>query len=101
MPAGPFVFAGGGPWADALSRSMLSFQADTMKKLFQKSYGIDEKQAEQLAKKSLEMPGGIRSVAFMMGPGQPGEPLLGDMLAIYNVDDAPKFLDQYENICRR
>jgi hypothetical protein len=95
MPAGSFVLAGGGPWADSLSRSILSFQSDIMKRTFRKTYGISEKEAEALAKKSMEMPGSIHSVSFLMGPGQPGEPIFSDTLVNYTVDDAPKFLDQY------
>ena len=96
MPAGSFVLAGGGPWSDSVARNMMTFQFDQMKKSFEKTYGLDEKQADELAKKFLEMPKGVRSFSFVMGPGQPGEPPLSDTLALYNVDDAPKYLDEYE-----
>lgn len=96
MPAGPFVLAGGGPWSDLLSRGVLSLQSGFMKQAFRKTYDIDEKQADELVKKSLEMPKGIHSVSLIVGTGQPGEQILSDRLLLYHVDDAAKFLDQYE-----
>jgi len=99
LPAGGFVLAGGGPWSDSLTGGMLAFQSELMKKSFRMAYGLDEKQAEQLAKKALETPKGIRTISMMVGPGQPGESLLGDVLVLYNVDNAPKFLAEYEKYC--
>ena len=95
MPAGPFVLAGGGPWSDLLSHGVLTLQSGFLKQTFRKTYDIDEKQTEELVKKSLEMPKGIHSVSLMMGVGQPGEPSFSDTLLLYHVDDAPKFLDEY------
>ncbi len=96
MPAGTFLFAGGGPWSDALARGILAFQADYMKKSFEKAYGLDEEQANELAKKSLDVPGGLHSFSFIMGPPESGEPVLGNTLALYDVDDAAKYLDGME-----
>jgi hypothetical protein len=96
IPAGPFMLAGGGPWSDSVGQGMLAFQSDLMKKSFRMSYGLDEKQAEELAKKALDTPKGIHSLSMLMGTGQPGEPVLGSFLALYNVDDAAKYLDEYQ-----
>jgi hypothetical protein len=95
-PAGPFVLAGGGPWSDLLSRGILTLQSGFLKQTFRKTYDIDEKQTEELVKKSLEMPKGIHSVSLIMGPGQPGEPTLSDTVILFRVDDAAKYLDEYE-----
>ena len=67
-----------------------------MKQSFRTAYDLDDKKAEELVKKLLDMPKGLRSMSMMIGPGQPGEPILSDMLALYGVDDAKKYLDDCE-----
>jgi hypothetical protein len=96
MPAGPFVLAGGGPWSDAITSGIVSFQSELTKQAFQKAYGLSEKQADELAKKTLDAPKGVRSMAMMLGTGQPGEPIFGDVLGLYHVDNAEKYLDAYQ-----
>jgi len=96
MPARQFVAAGGGAWSDALMQSITSFQSGFMKQSFRMAYDLDEKKAEELVKKVLDMPKGVRSMSLMIGPGQPGEPILTDMLALYGVEDAKKYLEAYE-----
>ena len=102
MPGGQFVVAGGGVWSDSLTQSIVDFQSGVMKQSFRMAYDLDEKKAEDLVKNVLDMPKGVRSMSMMIGPGQPGEPLLSDMLALYGVEDAKKYLDEYEKyLCRR
>ena len=96
MPGGQFVVAGGGAWTDSLTQNIVSFQSGIMKESFRTAYGLDEKKAEELAKKMLDMPKGVRSMSMMVGPGQPGEPILSDMLALYGVEDAKKYVEEYE-----
>jgi hypothetical protein len=96
MPAGPFVLVGGGPWSDSLVRNVLSFQSDFMKRTFRNAYDIDEKQADELATRFLEMPKGIHSASIVVGPVKSGEPPLSNTLALCDVDDAPKYLNAYE-----
>jgi hypothetical protein len=95
LPPGAFLLAAGGPWSDSAGKGMVSFQSDLMKQSFRMTYGLDEKQAEELAKRILETPKGIRAFSVMMGTGQPGQPVLADMLALYHVENAEKYLAEY------
>ena len=96
LPSGPFVLVGGGPWSDSLAHGISGFQSGLMKKSFRMTYGLDEKQAEQLAKKALDTPKGVHALSMLMGTGQPGEPIMGDMLFLYQVNSATKYLEDYE-----
>jgi hypothetical protein len=96
MPGGPFVVAGGGACSDALLQEMLGVQVNFMKQSFRTIYDLDDKQADQFLKSILDFPKGTRSISMMIGPGQPGEPILSDMLALYRVENAKKYLEDYE-----
>jgi hypothetical protein len=96
MPAGPFVAAGGGVCSDSLVEGIVGLQSGLMKQSIGKLYDLDEKQADRFVKALLDLPKGTRSISMIMGPGQPGEPIMGDVLALYGVENATKYLDEYE-----
>ena len=96
MPGGQFMAAGGGVWSNSLTQGIVTSLTGLMKQIFGMAYDLDDKKAEELAKTLLDMPKGLRSLSVMIGPGQPGEPILSDMLVLYGVDDAKKYLDEYE-----
>jgi hypothetical protein len=96
MPGGPFAVAGGGACSDALFQEILGVQVNFMKQGFRTIYDFDDKQADQFVKSILDFPKGTRSISMMIGPGQPGEPILSDMVAIYGVENAKKYLEDYE-----
>jgi hypothetical protein len=97
IPGGPFVVAGGGACSDSLLQEMIGLQATFMKQSVRTLYDLDDKQADQFLKTILDLPKGVRSVSLMLGPGQPGEPILSDTVAIYGVENAKKYLEDYEN----
>jgi hypothetical protein len=72
------------------------FQGDFLKRIYQKAYNLDEKQADQFVKACMDFPKGLRSFSMMVEPGQPGEPILGGILGIYGVEDAKTFLANCE-----
>lgn len=94
LPGGAFAVAGGGPWSEALTRGMAACQADFMKQTYRTTYGLDEKSAEEAAKLAAEAVRGITGISVMVGPGQPGQPL-GDIVALYRLDNAERFLNAY------
>ena len=95
LPGGPFVFAGAGALPKSLGDAMTEFSIDIMKAM-PNLYGITEEQAEQLAKVSTEYMQGLEGMSMLMGVGKPGGSLYDGMVVVMKVDDAKKFMAQYQ-----
>ncbi|NQU20235.1 MAG: hypothetical protein HQ567_03060 [Candidatus Nealsonbacteria bacterium] len=100
LPASPFVIAGGGVLPESLMEAMMGFSMEMMKAM-PEVYGVSEEQAAELGKLSVEYMKGLRSMSMVMGVGEPGTSLYESMAVIMKVDDAKKFMANYEESIRK
>ncbi len=94
IPAGPFVVALGGALDEGLSEAMMDFSVGMMKAA-PDLYGLDEEQAEKMRAISRESLAGIRGMSFVLGVGEPGEPVYSNMTFSMRFDDARAYLKTY------
>jgi len=100
LPSGRFVIAGGGALPQGLAEAMMGFSIEIMKAM-PNLYGISEENAEELGKLSIEYMKGMRSMTLVMGVGKPGTSLYENMAVVMKVDDAEKFMANYEESIKK
>jgi hypothetical protein len=94
---GPFVIAGGGPWPKGLSEGMMGFSLDLMKSM-PGVYGLQDATEEDFQKlveafnKTME---GLQHMSFVLRPGEQDEPIYSNFYAVFHVDDAQKYFQDY------
>jgi hypothetical protein len=96
LPGGPFVASGGAVLSDAAMEGMMKLSFDLMKSA-PEVYGLDEAKIGQLSELIASRFKGIRSMSMLLGASENDEPLYANMLGIIRVDDAKKFMTDYEN----
>ena len=95
LPNGTFATAGGGVISDALMENMVKLAFDMMKTM-PETYGLNGEQVDKLAKLSIAPFKGIHSVSMTMGIGPAGTPLYSNTVGIMQVENAAKFIADYE-----
>jgi hypothetical protein len=95
LPGGAFIFAGGGVMHEDLYRPLMNMSVSMMKKM-PEVYGLDAEQAEKMSKISTQGFKSLHSMSMVMKTGNRGEPLYSNIYATFGVDDADKFLADYE-----
>ena len=95
LPAGPFLFAGGGIVSEGLADVWTDLGAAMMKSA-RGLYGLDDKTVDQVMDAARPMMKRFGGMSFAMGVGEEGEPLYSRMFAVLAVDDAQAYLRVYE-----
>ena len=95
LPGGTFVFAGEGvlpgSWADALVKlSMVSLEQMAAAP---GGTPIDPAARKKYSDAMSDSMKGIKSVAFVMAPNKPGEPIFSRTIKLIKVDNSATFLD--------
>jgi hypothetical protein len=99
LPNGPFVLAGSGAMPEGLGKALADFSAEMIKAMPQ-IYGISGKEADKLGDMTRKSMVGLRGMGMSLGVGSPGEALLSNAAAVMWVDDAQKYLDNYEKLVK-
>lgn len=94
VPAGPYVFAGGGAIPEGLVQPMVEFSAAIIKAA-PGLYGIPADKADKVAELNAAAMKGFRGMSMSMGTGKPGDPIYGNLAGAIFVDDAGAYLDTY------
>ncbi|MBN2474478.1 MAG: hypothetical protein JXB62_07710 [Pirellulales bacterium] len=95
LPRRPFVVAGGGHLSEKTLEVMMRLSIGVIKAAPQ-MYGLDEQQADELAKISTRSMQGVRGMAMMIGVGKAGDPVYNDIAFVMTVDDAQAYLARYK-----
>jgi hypothetical protein len=95
LPAGPFVLALGGFWDEAVSEGMMQFSVNLMKAM-PNLYGLSDEQADQMMELSRDSMKAMRGMSFVVGVGEPGDPLYSNMAFSIHVDDAEAYMETYQ-----
>jgi hypothetical protein len=95
LPGGQFVFALGGSTSKALGERLLAFSLNVMKEN-SKLYGLTPEQAVKVVEISRESMARMQGFAMEMKVGKRGEPIYGNMYGTIRVDNAEKYLAEYE-----
>lgn len=97
VPAGPFVFAGGGPFPQGLSDAMMGFSINIMKSM-PSFYGLEDATDEDIQKlsdsfkKAME---GLQHMSFVLRPGTGDEPIYSNFYFLAQVDSAEQYFENY------
>ena len=98
LPGGSFVFAGEGvlpeSWADALVK--LSMTSLEQMAAAPGGTPIDAAAKKKYSDAMRDSMKGIKSVAFVMAPNKPGEPIFSRTLKLIKVDNSATFLEHYQ-----
>jgi hypothetical protein len=101
LPAEPFVVAAGGVLPEGFSDEMIKVSADMMKSM-PDLYGLTEKQVDEMVKLSPQSLKNIRSGAFLMALGKPGDqPIFAGAVAVMRVDDSQQYMADYEKTVQK
>ena len=92
LPGGPFAFAAGGVLPKSLVQRVVDIQLDMMKQM-RKAYGLSDEQLTQWSEMTGKSVEGVHGFALVLGPS---DTLLGNCTALLHVDDATKYLADYE-----
>jgi hypothetical protein len=94
FPAGPFLFAGGGPMPKGLAKPMmnLSFQ---MMKAYPGGKDLTEEQIRRLTEVALKSMENTQGMAMFMGIPDEAQPLYAGMLLGMQVTDSEEYLRAY------
>ncbi len=92
LPGGPFAFAAGGVLPKSLVQRVVDIQLDMMKQM-RKAYGLSDEQLTQWSEMTRKSVEGVHGFALVLGPS---DTLLGNCTALLHVDDATKYLADYE-----
>jgi hypothetical protein len=95
LPAGPFVFAGGGPLSEESMSKMMDVSFSMIKNM-REMYGLTEEQAAAFSELGKKKFPGIHGFSFVLGVGGGDESIFNRMLLLMRVDDGKKFLSAYE-----
>jgi len=97
LPAGPYMMAFEGVFPESWSKGMMKFSVQAM----QMMGGGGEKQlsdedVRKLTETMQKSMAGVKSVAFRVGPMEPGKSMYDNMSGIMKVDDSAQYLADYE-----
>jgi len=95
VPAGRFAFAGGGPLPGKAMSDLTEMSLGIMSSMRQ-FYGLDEKALEKFQKLSTPVIAPMRALSMTFGVGEPGKGIYARSTAVVRVDDAKKYLADYE-----
>jgi hypothetical protein len=96
LPGGPFFVAFGAAMPKSLMRQLTDVGLDFMK-TNASIYGLSPEQAVQLGKVSMMQDiEHAHSLALVMKSGKRGEPVYSNMFACLRIDNAPRYLEQYQ-----
>lgn len=102
LPAGPFVFAGGGAIPEAWLKPLIAFSAQSMQSLAGPgAEPLTEEQLETLQESMAKSMEGVRSIAFAVGTLRPGGSIYDNMSGVMKVDNAPAYIKNYEQAVRQ
>jgi hypothetical protein len=92
-PAGPFVFAGGGPLPQAFSEFVSKMSRKTMEK-YPEKYGFqnfDEEKWNKIEESWKAATAGLRSMSVALLPGGKDDAIVSNIFYIVHVDDADAY----------
>jgi len=95
LPAGPFVFAGGGSLSESSMPSLMNWSFGMIKSM-REMYGLSEEQADELSKLAEVKFPPIRGFSFELGLGADDEPILSRMVGVMRPADGKTYLADYE-----
>ncbi len=96
LPQQPYVFAGGVTLNPALTKAVVDWSSNVMRKLpgWDK---LNDQQAKKLSRISLQSTQGLRAMSLVLGVPAAGDPLYSRMLMVAKTKDAAAYLDAYES----
>ncbi len=100
LPAGPFVFAGGGSLSEATMGKLIDCSFGLIKNMHE-MYGLSEEQAKMFSELGKEKFPAVRGFSFVLGVGQSGEPIFSRMSGIMRVNNSETFLADYQKFLAR
>ncbi|MEQ9409732.1 MAG: hypothetical protein RIK87_18495 [Fuerstiella sp.] len=95
LPAGPFIFAGGGTLPQNLAQDMMAWSIQMMK-LYLHGTELTDEDMRQLTDAAAGLMGNMRSMFIVMGNTSDDAPMYGNTTLVIQVDDASTFLKNYE-----
>jgi hypothetical protein len=94
FPDDPFVIAIAGVFSPEAMDSWMKFSVKLMQD--QPGFQLSPEQAEKYVKLSTEMVRSVRGMRMVMGLPEPGKGLYDNTSIAMTVDDAPRFIEDYE-----
>jgi hypothetical protein len=96
-PGGPFFFAFDGVMPEAWAAAMAKFSAQAFSAMpSQGGEKFSDEEISKITEAMKESMRGMKSMAFVMGTMKPGESMYDNMTAVIKVDDAKRYLANYE-----
>jgi hypothetical protein len=100
LPAVPFVFVFGAVVPPESYGPMMDLSGNFMKAAPQ-LYRLEPGQVDTMIQMSKESLVGFRGMTFLVGVGQPGDPLYSEMLGAMHVDDSADYLAKYQEYWKK
>jgi hypothetical protein len=95
LPGGPFLLAFGAATPEPLMRQVVNLGVEFMT-MNAAMYGLSPEQAGQLAKLSAKGMEHAQTLSLVMKPGKRGEPIYSNIFGCLRVQNAPRYLEQYQ-----
>ena len=97
LPAGPFVFAGGGAVPQKVMEALTRWSFEMMKSN-PAMYGVElsDEDIEKLTEISLASMKSVRWMSFVMRPGEADESFYSTLSGVIGVEDASRYLAEYQ-----
>jgi hypothetical protein len=96
-PGGPFFFAFDGVMPEAWMETMAKFSAQAFSAMpSQDGEKLSDEEINKITEAMKESMRGMKSMAFVMGTMKPGQSMYDNMSAVVKVDDAKRYLANYE-----
>ena len=97
LPAGPFVFAGGGASSGKAMEALMGWSFEMMKSN-PAMYGVElsDGDIDKMKEVSLSAMKGVRWMSFVMRPGEADESFYSTLTGVFGVEDASRYLVEYQ-----